>query len=338
MAKKVSVIVPAYNSHDTLATCLGSLVHQTLQDIEIIVVNDASTDDTWEIMKRCKDQFPDKVRIIDGKVNRGSGGARNQGFDAATGEYIGLVDSDDYVAPNMYELLYNKAKEDDYDIVDCGFYKESSDKAIISTGDNVTGVLDGEKRNLIISAGGYLVTKIFRNSLFNDPPIRMRENVRCLEDTEILIYMLLRARKIGNVKEVLYKYCDVKGSATKQLDMKVYLDSVLGAMNAVYEKCKPLPEYAGARESVEYTVMVLYSFGINRCLFDNIRRLGVHEDKVKKYFSDIGDEQQGYLDSLYDIKSKMISTSYEDNRFVMKNIAPIDIAIMHECDNFVKER
>ena len=109
--KKVSIIVPAYNSHDTLARCLGSLVNQTLSDIEIIVINDASTDDTWEIMKRCEAQFPDKVMIIDGGINRGSGGARNQGFDMASGEYIGLVDSDDYVHPEMYERLYNRAKD-----------------------------------------------------------------------------------------------------------------------------------------------------------------------------------------------------------------------------------
>ena len=115
--KKVSIIVPAYNAHDTLARCLGSLVNQTLQEIEIIVVNDASTDDTWEIMERCEKQFSDKVIIIDGKENRGPGGARNQGLDIATGEYIGFVDSDDYVADNMYEHLYSKAKEKDADIV-----------------------------------------------------------------------------------------------------------------------------------------------------------------------------------------------------------------------------
>lgn len=334
---KVSVIVPAYNSHDTLATCLGSLVHQTLQDIEIIVINDASTDDTWEIMQRCEQQFPDKVKIIDGKVNRGSGGARNQGFDVATGEYIGLVDSDDYVAPNMYELLYNKAIEGNYDIVDCGFYKESTDTAIIATGDNVVGELDDTKRNLIISAGGYLVTKIFKNSMFNASPIRMREKVRCLEDTEILIYMILKAKNIGNVKEVLYKYCDAKGSATKQIDMDVYLESILGAMNAVHEKCMPLPGYEGARESIEYTVTVLYSYGINRCIYNNIRKYGARKENVKKLFWNVGDREKDYLKKLYESKKKILTGIYEDNSYVLKKIEAIDIAIMHECDDFIME-
>ena len=333
---KVSVIVPAYNSHDTLATCLGSLVNQTLQDIEIIVINDASTDDTWEIMQRCKKQFPDKVKIIDGKVNRGSGGARNQGFDAATGEYIGLVDSDDYVAPNMYELLYNKAKEGDYDIVDSGYYKESTDKAILSTGDNVTGTLDDKKRNILISGGGYLVTKIFKKELFNCPPIRMRENVRCLEDTEILIYMLLRAKSIGNVKEILYKYCDVKGSATKQIDLNIYLDSVIGAMKAIYEKCTPLSEYEGAKESIEYMVAVLYSYGINRCLFENIRKHGPQKEYVDKYFIGLNEEQKGYLKSIYEIKERCFKILYDDNCLIMRKVAPIDVAIMKKCDQVHK--
>jgi glycosyltransferase involved in cell wall biosynthesis len=201
--KKVSVIVTAYNSSATLARCLGSLVHQTLDDIEIVVVNDASTDDTLDIMSRCKEQFPEKIVVIDGKVNRGNGGAINQGLDAATGEYIGFVDSDDYVTANMFELLYSKAKEKDADIVDCGIYLEQTDSAILFAGDNVIGDLDGPKRSLLIYGSGYLVSKIFKKELFETPKkIRLREHIRCLQDNDILKYMFLRAKNIWNVKEI----------------------------------------------------------------------------------------------------------------------------------------
>ena len=108
--KKISIIVPAYNAHNTLARCLETLVHQTLQDIEIIVVNDASTDDTWEIMQEYESKYPDLITIVNCEKNSKAGGARNIGFDMATGEYIGMVDSDDYVATTMYEQLYEKAK------------------------------------------------------------------------------------------------------------------------------------------------------------------------------------------------------------------------------------
>lgn len=331
--KKISIIVPAYNSHSTLARCLGSLVHQTLEDIEIIVINDASTDDTFDIMRRCETQFPEKLIVVDGGVNRGSGGARNQGFDLASGEYIGFVDSDDYVAPNMYELLYSKAKEGDYDIVDCGYYSEKNDKATLFTGDNVTGELDASKRNILISGGGYLVTKIFKRDLFNNPIIRMREYVRCLEDTEILIYMFLRAKNIGNVKEVLYNYCDTDGSATKDTALSVYLDSVMGAMKAIYDVCHEIVTYEECIEAIEYAMINLYSYGINRCLFDLIRRYGIGKNSVKLIFDNISEREKELLRNIAGIKKSIVTGKYRSNREVVKRISDIDIRIMEECDN-----
>ncbi|MCR4687913.1 MAG: glycosyltransferase, partial [Lachnospiraceae bacterium] len=106
---KVSVIVPAYNVEDTLFDCIASLVMQTLNDIEIIIVNDCSTDHTYMVMQMLEEKFPDKIIIIDSPVNRGPGGARNLGMEYASGDYIGFVDSDDYVAKDMYEKLYNEA-------------------------------------------------------------------------------------------------------------------------------------------------------------------------------------------------------------------------------------
>lgn len=330
--KKVSIIVPAFNSHDTLARCLGSLVNQTLSDIEIIVINDASTDDTWEIMKRCEAQFPDKVMIIDGGINRGSGGARNQGFDMASGEYIGLVDSDDYVHPEMYERLYNRAKETGADIVDSGFYQEATDKATIFTGDNVAGDLDDEKRSILIAGGGYLVTRIFKRELFEEPRIRMREKIRCLEDTEIMIYTILKARSIANVKEIFYRYCDIKGSATKTMDLEIYFDSIYGAIEATYRLCHDLPTYEGAKEAVEYAMVNMYSYGINRCLYDQIARLGGDKKNVKKYFDNAGKKELELLRELSTLKQQVVTIPYEDNPEVVKRIDKLDIEIMKECD------
>lgn len=331
--KKVSIIVPVYNSQNTLVRALGSLVNQTLEDIEIIIVNDASTDATWEIMKECEKQFPDKIVIVDGGTNRGSGGARNQGFDLANGEYIGLVDSDDYVASNMYELLYNEAKRGDYDIVDCGYYREAKDEARIYTSDELTGELDDNKRKALIRGGGYLTTKIFKKELWNDPPIRMREKVKCLEDTEILIYMFLRAKNIGNVKEVLYNYCNSEGSTSKTRDLDEYFNSVYGAMGAVYEVCGNRPEYAGCREMIEYAMARMYSYGINRCIYDRIVEYGASPDKVKSYFDSLGEKEVEMLNKLAELRIKVLELAYDDNSEIMSRITPTDIAIMRECDN-----
>ena len=330
--KKVSIIVPAYNSHDTLARCLGSLVNQTLEDIEIIVVNDASTDDTWEIMERCEKQYPDKVTIVDCDVNRGSGGARNQGIDLASGEYIGFVDSDDYVAANMYELLYSKAVEGNFDIVDCGYYSQANDKALLYTDDAMTGDLNDDKRNLLIPSGGYLVTKIFKKELWNEPLIREREGVRCLEDTEILIYMFLRANSIGNVKEVLYNYCDNEGSATKTMDLNMYYESIYGAIEAIYNKCSSMKEYSGVIDAVEYSMINLYSYGVNRCIYDQIMKYGANVKNVKKYFDNVAPEANALLQRLAALKKEVITCKYRDNKDVVDRISELDILIMEECD------
>nr|WP_297705518.1 glycosyltransferase family 2 protein [uncultured Butyrivibrio sp.] len=330
--KKVSIVVPAYNSHNTLPRCLDSLVNQTLQDIEIIVINDASTDDTWQIMLDYESRFPEKMVVIDGGVNRGSGGARNQGFDMASGEYIGLVDSDDYVSSRMYELLYNKAKETNADIVDTGFFSEAMDKAIVYTSDNLTGMLDTDKRVKLIASGGYLVTKIFRNELWNNPPIRMREHVRCLEDTEILIYMFLKAKNISNVKEVMYYYCDVSQSATKTMDLQNYYDSIYGAIKALYDVCHDLDTYEECKEIMEYVMINLYSYGVNRCLYDQIVRYGGMKENIKKYFNNVGNREKRLLSDLALLKKKIITVDYQNNSEVINRINNLDILIMKECD------
>ena len=330
--KKVSIVVPAYNSHDTLPRCLNSLVNQTLDDIEIIVINDASDDDTWDIMRTYEQRYPDKLIIVDGGMNRGSGGARNQGFDLTSGEYIGLVDSDDYIASNMYELLYNKAKEENADIVDCGFYSEAMDKAIVYTGDDCVGELNEYKRNKLIVSGGFLVTKIFKNELWNNPPIRMRERVRCLEDTEILIYMFLVARNISNVKAVLYNYCDTKASATKTMDLQTYYDSIYGALEAIFSVCHKLETYNECCVSIEYAMTTLYSYGVNRCLYDQIVKFGPSPKNIKRYFDNIGDREKQLLYKLARLKSFVMSGTYRENFTVKQKMDSLDILIMEECD------
>ena len=118
MNPKVSVIVPVYNVEKYLAKCLDSLVIQTLEDIEIIVVNDGTKDNSQLIINQYVKNYPDKVFSYI-KKNGGLGDARNYGLQYANAEYIGFVDSDDYVSPHMYEKLYKKAISDNSDLVLC---------------------------------------------------------------------------------------------------------------------------------------------------------------------------------------------------------------------------
>lgn len=115
---KVSVIVPVYNSSKHLRRCLDSLKSQTLEDIEFIIVNDCSTDDSLDIINEYLDDS--RFILINNRENRGTGYSRNKGFSRSSGKYVGFVDSDDYVSNTMYEYMYSCALKNDCDIV-CSF-------------------------------------------------------------------------------------------------------------------------------------------------------------------------------------------------------------------------
>lgn len=117
---KVSVVIPCYNVEKYLHQCLDSVVNQSLRDLEIICVNDGSKDSTLSIIQEyaAKDA---RIKIID-KPNGGYGESMNRGFDMATGEYLGIIESDDYADPDMFEKLYTTAKKYELDVVKSGFY------------------------------------------------------------------------------------------------------------------------------------------------------------------------------------------------------------------------
>ncbi|GKG99029.1 hypothetical protein CE91St54_09610 [Hungatella hathewayi] len=117
---KVSIIVPIYNVEKYLHQCLESIVNQTLKDIEIICVNDGSTDASLDIINEFVNK-DNRVRVIN-KTNTGYGNTMNIGFDNAKGEYLGIVESDDYADPCMFEVLYKNAKKYDADVVKSGYY------------------------------------------------------------------------------------------------------------------------------------------------------------------------------------------------------------------------
>ncbi|MDR1013297.1 MAG: glycosyltransferase [Lactobacillales bacterium] len=118
----ISVIVPVYNSQNFLRRCVESLLKQTCADLEIILVNDASPDNSIEIMKEYREKYPEKIIVIDSPINLRQGGARNLGLKAAHGEYIGFVDSDDWVSKGMFAALYDKATKDHSDMVGSQYY------------------------------------------------------------------------------------------------------------------------------------------------------------------------------------------------------------------------
>ena len=125
---KVSILVPCYNSEKYIDKCINSILHQTLDDVEIICINDGSTDNTLKVLQNFEKNNP-KIRVVD-KKNSGYGASLNLGFSISKGEYIGIVESDDFIENTMYELLYDNAKKYDLDISRCCFNYYYSDECI----------------------------------------------------------------------------------------------------------------------------------------------------------------------------------------------------------------
>lgn len=121
---KISIVIPCYNVEKYLKQCLDSVVNQTLQDIEIICINDGSTDSTLSILREYENS-DNRIKVIS-KHNSGYGASMNIGLETAKGKYIGIVESDDYAELNMFETLYNVAEENNLDLVRCQYYLYNS--------------------------------------------------------------------------------------------------------------------------------------------------------------------------------------------------------------------
>lgn len=203
---KVSVIVPVYNVEKYLERCLNSLVNQSLQGIEIILINDGSTDSSLEIIERYYEQYPEKI-VYKTIENGGAANARNVALKMARGEYIGFVDSDDYVDLTMFEKMYDRAIEQEAEIVTCGYNRISLDD--VQRRDvrqrDCFGYNVYQAPQLFINNVPYIWNKIFKKSIIDENNITF-ENLSIFEDLVFTYELFLKANRIVRVSETLYNY------------------------------------------------------------------------------------------------------------------------------------
>jgi glycosyltransferase involved in cell wall biosynthesis len=209
---KLSIIVPVYNmaADGKLNYCLDSLVNQTIDDYEIIVVNDASTDNSLEILNDYKTRYPDLFVVIDGKVNKHQGGARNEGIKVSKGEWIGFIDADDWIAPEYYEKLIRKGEETGADVVGCKYnlvHSHTFEIGEVAEGNSPDqcGIFDHEKRKHFLQNGGSMVTKVYLGSLIRDNQLTFPEGI-FYEDNCAGPVWSMYYRHFEYVDEPLYYY------------------------------------------------------------------------------------------------------------------------------------
>ncbi len=228
--KELSIIVPVYNmaSGGRLEYCLRSLVSQTVSDYEIIAVDDCSQDGSYAILKRFAADWPDRFIAVRSPENRRQGGAKNIGLDMAAGAWVGFVDSDDWVAPDMYEKLLAKARETGADMVGCDYHltSEHSDAVgqVVANGkQDQCGVLSHQQYRSLILDGGSLAVKIYRRSIFEDNHIRFPEHI-FYEDNAVSDALMLHASHYEYLPEPLYAYYQHPDSTVHTVDRGRLLD------------------------------------------------------------------------------------------------------------------
>lgn len=246
---KLSVIVPVYNVEAYLGRCVESLLAQTLGDLEIFLVDDGSTDRSGEIAERFARENPERIRCLH-IDNGGQGRARNFALELAAGEYLGFVDSDDWIRPDMYEKLVNEAERTGESIAVCDWL------AVFPDGRET--VLPARYSKRLLSFAGSACNKVFRRDLAEK--LRFPEGM-WYEDFYYSAMMLIKAGNAAYVREPLYCYRQSPASTMRNNNAKMNLD-LLRVLDLLE------PEMLERGMTDEYESLI-----INHLLLDSINRV-----------------------------------------------------------------
>ncbi|MBV6736454.1 glycosyltransferase [Priestia megaterium] len=235
MTPDVSVIVPVYNVEKYLSRCVKSIMNQKIENIEILLVNDGSTDSSGELCDKFA-ELDNRIKVIH-KKNGGLSDARNAGLDIAKGKFIGFIDSDDYVHPEMYKVLLEVITNNDCDIAECGFKEVFSEEAEVNNYINSigSGKIYLRKQALLSSimdhhCRTYVWNKLYKRELWEK--IRFPYG-KIYEDVFTTHKVINEATKLIKVEQVLYYYFQRDGSivnskfSTKKMDHHEALDEMM---------------------------------------------------------------------------------------------------------------
>lgn len=201
--KRISVIIPVYNVSKYLVTNINNLTMQTLNDLELIYVDDGSTDDSLKILMKYQEKYKN-MKVIH-QENSGVSVARNKGLSVATGDYIAFVDPDDIISKYMFERLYDAITSTKADVVSCKFmvftkspkFKFGSKKDVYNNKDAMKMLLEGKE------ISNFLWNKLYKKDLFKN--IEFREG-KIFEDLDVMYKIIDNAKKICVIDDVLYGY------------------------------------------------------------------------------------------------------------------------------------
>lgn len=225
---KVSIIIPVYNVERYISRSAESIFRQTLQDVEIIFVDDCSPDNSISVIERILDRYPQqrsRTKFIRKKTNEGLAAARLSGLQNATGEYVLQVDSDDYLALNIAELLWEEAQSTKADIVVCDYYNVYAGKAVRRTSRPALTGLDCMAQILRGETPSSVWNKLIKRELFVQNDIWPIPGLDMLEDRAVMYRLFYFAGRISYVPQALYYYVFNTSSITAKMSEGSVLNS-----------------------------------------------------------------------------------------------------------------
>ena len=241
---KISIIVPVYNTEEYLPKCLDSLVNQSFDDYEIIMINDGSTDKSANLIKKYDSP---KIKLLN-KKNEGQALARNLGIKEAQGDYIMFVDSDDYIDKDTLKIAYEKATHENADIVCFNNYLVIDN--VVTNDSNKKTLGDNDNKTFIINNPGPCF-KLIRTNIIKDNNLYF-PHLKAYEDIAVVPSYTLFSKKTIYIQDKLYYYVIREGSTMKQLEYSAKLEEIFMAMenllkvfknNSAYQLYEPELEY-----------------------------------------------------------------------------------------------
>lgn len=323
---KLSIIVPVYNmaADGKLEYCLESLVKQTVKGYEIIAVDDCSTDNSFEILKAYEKDYPDRFRAIHSEVNKHQGGAKNIGLKASKGEWIGFIDSDDWITDNMYERLIQRAEETGADLVGCdycltGEHSMKVGQVVPNNKAGQSGVLNDEKKRSLILDGGSLVVKIFKRSMIIENELWFPEDI-FYEDNALGNSYLILAKHFEYIEEPLYYYYQHDASTVHTISVKRCEDR-MEAGRLMLEEAKRHDYFEDFKPELEYSFTLLfyintlftYMAGVNKTRYGFVKAMG---KEMKNTFPKFQNNSY-YLERTHEEEKKLIRMQQKSTLFFM---------------------
>ena len=278
---KISVVVPVYNKEKYLDDCLKSLTRESLEDIEIMVIDDASTDNSLDIIKKYKKEYPDKIRVYTNSFNKGVGVCRNTGIVFSRGLYITFVDADDFIPHDFYEILHTSLKKQNADISFCDINVIYEDRGGYQ---EKVSLCEGKATSLHVINHGLAASccnKLFKKEIFLYP----FENGKINEDVATILPIVIKAKKLAYTEDTYYNYIQHKGSIQNSSFQEKRFD-IFDMVSLALDRVREEKDFSKIKECITWNqlmAVLLYAIPKEEKFFRRRHYISVFIEKMKDY-------------------------------------------------------